>query len=70
MAKLATEPKDYLKVKKDSKTLILISKKKFESFNENILYLGKNGVKSEQIKAMSDRNTMMLCYRRMGAEIQ
>lgn len=69
MAKFTTETKDYLKVKKDSKTLILISKEKFESFNENILYLGKNGAKSEQIKAMSDRN-VMLCHRRMGAEIQ
>lgn len=69
MAKFTTETKDYLKVKKDSKTLILISKEKVESFNGNILGLGKIGVKSEQIKAMSDRN-IMLCHRRAGAENQ
>jgi hypothetical protein len=69
MAKFTTETKDYLKVKKDSKTLILISKEKFESFNENILDLGKIGAKSEQINAMSDRN-VMLCHRRAGAENQ
>lgn len=53
MAKFTTEPKDYLKVKKDSKTITLISKEKFESFNENILGLGKIGVQSDQVNAIS-----------------
>lgn len=53
MAKFTTEAKDYIKVKKDSKTLTLITKEKFESFNEDILGLGKIGVKSEQTNAIS-----------------
>ncbi len=53
MAKFTTEPKDYLKVKKDGKTLTLISKEKFESFNEDILGLGKIGGESTQINAIS-----------------
>jgi hypothetical protein len=53
MAKFTIEPKDYLKVKKDDKTLTLITKEKFESFNEDILGLGKIGAQSEQINAIS-----------------
>lgn len=53
MAKFATESKDYIKIKKDNKTLTLITKEKFESFNEDILGLGKIGTKSEQINAIS-----------------
>lgn len=53
MAKFKTESKDFLKVKKDTKTYTIVSKAKFESFNENILGLGKIESKSEQINAIS-----------------
>jgi hypothetical protein len=53
MAKYTTESKDYLKVKKDTKIITVISKAKFESFNEDILGLGKIGIKSEQVNAIS-----------------
>ncbi len=53
MAKFKIESKDFLKVKKDDKTYTIISKAKFESFNEDILGLGKVDSKSEQINAIS-----------------
>lgn len=53
MAKFTTTPKDYIKIKKETKTLTLITKEKFESFNEDILGLGKIETKSEQINAIS-----------------
>lgn len=53
MAKFSTETKDFIKVKKENKTLTLITKEKFESFNEDILGLGKIGAKSDQVNAIS-----------------
>jgi hypothetical protein len=53
MPKFVTSAKNYIKVKKEGKNLILISKEKFESFNEDVLGLGKIGAQSEQINAIS-----------------
>lgn len=53
MAKFTTEEKDYITIKKNGKALTLISKSKFESFNEDILGLGKIETKSQQVNAVS-----------------
>lgn len=53
MTKFRTELGDYLKVKKADQDITIMSKKKFESFNEDILGLGKIGTKSNQINALS-----------------
>lgn len=53
MATFKTDVKDYLKIKKEDKTFVLMTKAKFESFNEDILGLGKIETKSEQINALS-----------------
>ncbi len=53
MAKFTTEAKDYIKVKRNNKTLTLMTKEKFESFNEDILGLGKIAAKSNQVSALS-----------------
>lgn len=48
-----TKPDDYVKVVKESQKIVLIKKHKFESFNEDILGLGKIETKSSQINALS-----------------
>ncbi len=53
MARFTTEITDYVKINKDGKTISLITRDKFESFNEDILGLGKIGSKSSQINALS-----------------
>ena len=53
MGKFVIEKKDYLKIKEGEKNLTIISKAKFESFNEDILGLGKIETKSTQINALS-----------------
>lgn len=53
MAIFTTKPEDYITIIKDNQTLDLITKGKFESFNEDILGLGKIGTKSDQVNAIS-----------------
>lgn len=53
MGKFTIEQNDYIKVKVGEENLTLITKEKFESFNENILGLGIIETKSTQINALS-----------------
>lgn len=53
MAKFITQPKDFIKIKKGSEIVTVISKEKFDSFNQDILGLGEIGAKSNQINAIS-----------------
>lgn len=53
MGKFILANKDYLKIKEGEEDLTIISKAKFESFNEDILGLGKIGTKSTQVNALS-----------------
>jgi hypothetical protein len=55
MAKFITEPSDYhyLTTTDGTETINLISKPKFDSFNEHILGLGKIDVESVQVNAIS-----------------
>lgn len=53
MGKFTIEKKDYLKINDGDKIIRIISKAKFESFNEDILSLGKIETKSTQINALS-----------------
>jgi len=53
MAKFTTKPTDYIEVNKDNEPITLISKVKFDSFNQAILGLGEIGAKSNQVNAIS-----------------
>jgi hypothetical protein len=53
MGKFIIEKKDYLQHKEGEEIINIISKAKFDSFNEDILGLGKIETKSTQINALS-----------------
>mgnify|MGYP001616940597 CR=1 FL=1 len=53
MATYRIESTDYIRIKKAEKTITLLKNEKFESFNQDILGLGKIETKSSQINALS-----------------
>ena len=53
MTTFNTKTGDYVKIKKDNKTITLLKKEKFDNFNEDILGLGKIETKSTPINALS-----------------
>lgn len=53
MAKFTFETKDYSKILKGEETITIFKKDKVEDFNEDILGLGRIGIKSKQVNALS-----------------